>query len=331
MKRILFAMTALALVFGLSMPMVGCAPADEFDGMALGGDADILAGGDEGCPCGPLTVDLLAGQHILVGSVTVTNTYDQICVTYEVDEPWLIYETHLWIGDTEPKGGLGTYPYGDDELDGVASWAICVDFAVLDVAIDDCLYIAAHAVVAKGVDEEGDLIDEETAWGEGTPGSNMPGWGMYFRYGVCEPENGGPHDLCWHGETAWADGDRYVAKGNWATYTPYEPDTEVMLYAGQTMEAGTVYFSDPDDGWVIITITLNEGWRFAPAEEGEEDPENVKIQDYADEPEGNPSPGLFDWKGYAEGPDFSMTVPENNFYGVHVDVEWEGPCDEPEE
>lgn len=121
----------------------------------------------------------------------------------------------------------------------------------------------------------------------------------------------------WIGETAWANGNRYVDPGNWATYTPYVADNTVILYAGQTMEAGTVHFSAQVAGLVTITIILNEGWRFY------DDPENVKIQDYTSAPSGNPSPGLFDWKGYATESPFSIDVPENNFYGVHMDVEWE--------
>jgi hypothetical protein len=121
----------------------------------------------------------------------------------------------------------------------------------------------------------------------------------------------------WTGETAWADGLRYVTKGNWATYTPYVPGNIVNLYAGQTMEAGTVEFSAAVDGYLEITITLNNGWRFYDAEE------NVKIQDYESAPSGNPSPGLFAHKFYADENPFTVSVPANNFYGVHVDVEWE--------
>jgi hypothetical protein len=83
------------------------------------------------------------------------------------------------------------------------------------------------------------------------------------------------------------------------------------------MDAGTVYFAEAVDGWVTITITLNYGWRFADVAE------NVKIQDYVEAPAGNPSPGQFDHKEYATESPFEIVVPENNFYGVHVDVEWE--------
>jgi hypothetical protein len=121
----------------------------------------------------------------------------------------------------------------------------------------------------------------------------------------------------WIGETAWAAGTRYQNPGNWATYTPYAADSTVTLYAGQTLDAGTVHLSAPVDDIVTITITLNAGWRFADVAE------NVKIQDYYVAPSGNPAPGLFDWKGYATGSPFEIEVPLNNFYGVHVDVEQE--------
>ncbi len=125
----------------------------------------------------------------------------------------------------------------------------------------------------------------------------------------------------WIGETAWAAGTRYVEQGNWAMYTEYNGEVKtVTLYAGQIMEAGTVAFSAPAGGYVTITITLNAGWRFYDDPEQE----NVKIQDYESAPPAeNPNPGGFAHKGYATGSPFQIVVPQNNFYGVHVDVEWE--------
>ena len=121
----------------------------------------------------------------------------------------------------------------------------------------------------------------------------------------------------WEGETAWADGDPYVNPGNWATYTAYAADNTVTLYAGQTFEAGTVNFSGEDSGFIVITITLNAGYRFVDAAN------NVKVENYDVAPSGNPAPGQFSDKDYAD-PDsntFEIVVPVNDFYGVHVDVE----------
>jgi hypothetical protein len=138
--------------------------------------------------------------------------------------------------------------------------------------------------------------------------------------GTANPFTGRPNGGCevwleaFKDETGWAAGTRYTSKGNWATYTPYVAESTVKLFAGQTMEAGEVSFSSVVDGKVTITITLNCGWHFDDVSD------NVKIQDYKSAPSGNPSPGKFAWKRCATKSGFSIKVPANNFYGVHVDL-----------
>jgi hypothetical protein len=134
-------------------------------------------------------------------------------------------------------------------------------------------------------------------------------------------------DCEWIDETAWADGTRYVDRGNWATYTAYFSDEAgVILYAGRYLDAGTVSFSGVSEDQVTITITLNEGWRFAVCE----DDNNVKIQDYDELPPAiNPRPGRFDTKSCAEASPFEIVVPANDYYGIHVNLEWQY-CPEPD-
>jgi len=124
------------------------------------------------------------------------------------------------------------------------------------------------------------------------------------------------------GETAWAAGTRYVARGNWATYTAYSADSTVTLFAGQHHAVGTVSFSAVDSGQVTITIVL-AGARLAPDydEDGNQLDtygEVVKIQAYDVAPKGNPSPGLFTTY---KGAELTVTVPARAFYGIHLDVE----------
>ncbi|WP_340106413.1 hypothetical protein [Rhodohalobacter sp. 8-1] len=116
-------------------------------------------------------------------------------------------------------------------------------------------------------------------------------------------------------ETAWADGTRFNQQGgNWATYTSYNGiEKTITLYAGQTIDIGTVTFK-PENGNVKITIELNQYGEFQNVQE------NVKIQDYSTAPSGNPQIGQFDHKGTAGGKSFSTTVPSNSFYAVHVDA-----------
>jgi len=117
-------------------------------------------------------------------------------------------------------------------------------------------------------------------------------------------------------ETAWADGERYIQQGNWATYTQYESDIDVPLYAGQTLLAGNVHFSAINNDKVTIDITLYDNWSLQDIDE------SVKIQDYEEAPSENPEPGHFDYKfDYLTG----IVVPANNFYGVHLDLQY---CEE---
>lgn len=124
---------------------------------------------------------------------------------------------------------------------------------------------------------------------------------------MCEME-------CSGSETGWATGPRYTTRGNWATYTPYAANSTVTIFAGQNNNAGTVQFSPVVNGEVTLTINLTGGWHFADANE------SLKIQDYASAPSGNPSPGQFAWKFNATGTGIIVTVPANNFYGIHLDL-----------
>lgn len=124
-------------------------------------------------------------------------------------------------------------------------------------------------------------------------------------------------------ETAWADGDRYVKRRNWATYTPYPPSDPVVLFAGKHMNAGLVTLVDNGDDTLTITIALDARWRFA---EGDE--ENLHIQHYDLEdggvPQESPSPGQFDYKSH-ESSEFGGTamavLPVADFYGIHAALE----------
>lgn len=124
-------------------------------------------------------------------------------------------------------------------------------------------------------------------------------------------------------ETAWAAGERYVTKGNWATYTPFVANTTVTLFGGQTIDIGTVHFSDCVDGKVTITINLTNGWELQDVDE------SVKVQGYFSIPSGKPSPGLFNsYKGDL----LEFEVDCYSYYGIHLDVRWcppppPPPCD----
>jgi len=117
-------------------------------------------------------------------------------------------------------------------------------------------------------------------------------------------------------------------RSEWTDYVKYDNEVKtVILFAGQTIPAGTVTFSDRQGSngqcSVNVTIALNNDAQFdiSFGMDGVQD-DNVKIQDYAFAPTGNPSPGLFDHKRAVEAGQNTITVPVpcNNYYGVHADL-----------
>ena len=123
------------------------------------------------------TTDLVAGRHILVGTVSVTADGGDVVVRYEITEPgWCIGLTHLYLGTEPPvKGAPGRFPYQAD--------AGCAQSFEYRVPLNaPALYVAAHAEVARTGGGKG-----ETAWGAGTD-RLRGGWGTYFQVIFSVPE-----------------------------------------------------------------------------------------------------------------------------------------------
>jgi len=122
--------------------------------------------------------NLIAGQHTVAGSVTVSNDGENLFVTYETVDNWLINETHLYVGTAIPTNSApGKFPYKHEELGGVTTDTYEILLDDLGVGPCDTIYIAAHADLIKGE-------TEETGWAKGVkiePGKN---WAMYFNYQI---------------------------------------------------------------------------------------------------------------------------------------------------
>lgn len=267
--------------------------------------------------CGDVkTVDFLAGQFIQAGSVIVGNDENNLYVTFSTTNGWEMKETHLYVGDgtdlTNAGGSPapGQFPYKENHSPRVTTYTYTIPL----IDLPPCMIIAAHAAVEKWVD--GQLVDAQTAWGNGEKIGKS--WAMKFEYCKQECRDVPPTDPCYQDETAWAAGTRYVSKGNWATYTPYIGQTEVKIFAGQHYEVGSVSFSSVINGKVTIAIELKNGWALNSSSE------SVKIQGYTQKPlPKNPAPGSFD--SY-KGTNLTVEVDAYNFYGIHLDVRKEIPC-----
>ena len=132
------------------------------------------------------------------------------------------------------------------------------------------------------------------------------------------------------GQTAWAAHEPGVYRynpdgGNWFTYVKYSELAVIdgvktaYIYAGQTNYAGYVTFTDEREcttlGYWVVDITINlDGWAF---DQGT----NVYVQDYENAPIGqSTASGQFDYNAAASSSPYTITVPLNNYYGIHVNV-----------
>ena len=292
-------------------------------GFRVSSSQDVSGAREATDACGEVNeTTLWAGQHIDAGTLQVYNNEGSLFVVYNTTGDWKITETHLYVGSNPPKNKSGILIPGHFPFKATHDYVTSVVYEIPLVDLDECFEVYAHAVVEKL--ENGEVTDSQTAFGGNTPGTG-PRWFFYTDYCVqdcedeCEPIE----------ENVWSEGELYDGEMGWATYTSYfATSNTVNLYTEQAQVAGTVTFSEPSFnpetslGEVTITIELNDCWNFSQVSE------NVKIQGYQSAPSGTPALDLFDFKADASGTTFSIVLPENPYYGVHVDIV--GGCCEPE-
>jgi len=128
--------------------------------------------------CVPKVVTIWAGQHIDVGTVTVTNCSESLYVKYEATAPWKFTEMHLAVANTcaelprNPKGHLvpGLFPYAMTFDPPVTEYTFAIPLG--DWEPGDSICIAAHCVVVT------ECGGNETGWGDV--------WKGCFWYGIQE-------------------------------------------------------------------------------------------------------------------------------------------------
>ena len=169
---------------------------------------------------------------------------------------------------------------------------------------------------ASGVNHDNGLVSPIN------PGDQQAGLSnLTFCYNL-KPCDDNP-DPCYKDETAWSNGPRYLEQGNWATYTEYQTENPVIIYAGQHHNVGTATFGPVLNGKVKITIAL-VGAKF------EDVKENLKIHGYTSTPTTDPVPGRFKFKSTQSGTSATVTVDAAKFYGIHLNVQREYECPKPE-
>jgi hypothetical protein len=99
-------------------------------------------------------IDLVAGQHEVIGNVTVEQIGDELIVTYNVTSTgWCLTTTHLYVGSTPAqRHSPGRFPYKHENLD-----CVTVDTFTISDLTTDTVYVAAHADAFFSVNNNIDL------------------------------------------------------------------------------------------------------------------------------------------------------------------------------
>jgi hypothetical protein len=135
--------------------------------------------------CGSTTVDFMAGQNTVAGSITVSNDNEYVYVTFATKGGWVMGKTHLYAGALSgvpvnnsgaPK--IGLFPKTATHNPYVTEYT----YKYLKRNLPECFVVAAHAEVRKIVN--GVVVQSETAWGKGTNFVSKGTWAMYFNYCV---------------------------------------------------------------------------------------------------------------------------------------------------
>jgi hypothetical protein len=148
-------------------------------------------------------------------------------------------------------------------------------------------------------------------------------------------------ERCYADETGWAVGLPYGR--NWAMYVDYEAcdaadgeadgicTTDIRAGGGDGvgLDAGTATLAPDGTGGMVITINLENTFIFYYDLNDDEEDDNLKVQDYASAPGPRDArPGRFDWKTFVPvgSTTGAITVPVNNYYGIHLDLAYQVPC-----
>jgi hypothetical protein len=135
-------------------------------------------------PGTPTITNIMAGQNIVAGTITVVEDWDLLTctVTYQLYTGWSFKEVQLYVGTCEGipvnRAGeprIGLFPYKKTNFAaGVQTWLVTVPLSGLPT---DEVFIAAHCSIISSITGQ-----TETGWGQGSQINDGGSWAMKFSH-----------------------------------------------------------------------------------------------------------------------------------------------------
>lgn len=261
--------------------------------------------------CGVQNQALIAGQNYTAGNVSVSTTNDnKLYVTVTTQNGWALKTIHLFVGDkiNLPVNKSGNPVPGNFPFNNsFSTYQSVVSYEFNLSDFNSSFVVALHAEVDK-LDPAGQVLQSETAWADGTRFVLKGNWATYLNYTVVSC----PAPVLQPVATCTSYRNETAFGGNAsgvgnAWWYYYDGVGVETIWAGQSINVGYVTLVNGN-----LLITLTNGWELDPSTA-----ESVKIQGYSTLPASRPAAGQFTtYKGT------SLTVPVGSFpyYVIHLDV-----------
>jgi hypothetical protein len=140
-------------------------------------------------PGTPTVTNIMAGQTIIAGTITVVEDRDlgTFTVTYQMNTGWYLKSAHLYVGTSEgiPVGNSGNprpgqFPYKVNSFPAATqTWTAVISLAGLP---EDVVVVAAHSTVQSASGTQ-----TETGWGQGPQINDGGSWAMKFFHVIDVP------------------------------------------------------------------------------------------------------------------------------------------------
>ncbi len=260
------------------------------------------------------TYTLFAGQSIESGLLSVSNDADTLTVTFTAASDWFFAETHLEVASSlsdVPSTRQGSPIPGQFSVNETHNPAVSEVTYTFSLADNGFAFGDTIVIAAHAVVQnivDGEIIQEETAWSSGPRFVARGNWATYSQYVIQEPAEVLEDDAEWNEETAYAGDTEGNGNAWWFYFDAAGPETQ-NIYAGQKLVEGASVTLDNG----TLTIELGPNMRLQ-----EEEDEPVKIQGYNEIPGSRPASGLFTTY---KGDELSVSVPEYLYYVIHLDAE----------
>jgi len=154
------------------------------------GGGETGRGGGASNDCFPTVTNLIAGQTMTAGTISIKNDSTTIYVTYTTTNGWYLTKTHLYVGDSahipvtnSGNAVPGQFPYSSvNNNDTTFTYQIPISA----LGNNTCGFVVAHARVVQRDPSTGNIIQTQTGWGQGTPvTSTQSNWAMKTSYCLC--------------------------------------------------------------------------------------------------------------------------------------------------